>query len=237
MAGFEYFPDGAVDCEVLHTYQLAASVTVYAGDAVKFSSGKVTPVSGQTDVAIGVIVGPAGRPGVDPTIPDVPVLTSASPVAITSGAAGGAETFVKVSLAHNGNTKYKIRYTPLVNDIAAESNAVTTTIKVALTDGSSSDLVGGYVFIPTTGEFRLITANTYSSNVVTLTVAATLRAITTGDTVRIIGFGPGDAAVQFGATNPSRNISNVIAELASGKITVHEVDPRNKFAIVSFNPA
>lgn len=235
MAGFEYVPDGGVDTEVLRTYQLAASQTVYPGDAVKFSNGHVTPVSGQTDVAIGVISQVTGRPGDNPTIPTIPEITTLSPLPITSGAT--VQLFVKVVLAYGGLTRFRIGFTPLVNDLDAESNSTITQSKVALTDGSSSDLVGGLVYCPELDEARIITANTYSSNVVTLTHLAFSRIVTTGDTLRVVAFGPGDAAVKFGSSNPQRTIATAIADVASGKLTIHEVDMKLKRALVSFNAA
>ncbi len=236
MAGFEFFPDSG-EVEIYKIFQLAASQTLYPGDAVKLSNGKITVVNGQTDIAIGVVAAPSGKPGSSmyPTTPSVPDITTQSPLPITSTAT--SEVFARVQLSNGGRTKFKLSFTPLVNDLDAESNASTTTVKVALADGSSSDLVGGYVYIPELGEAKLITANTYSSNVVTLTTAAFSRAVTTGDTVRIIPFGPGDTTVQFASANPQRNISNVIAELASGKLTVHAVDLAKKTVIVSLNPS
>lgn len=209
MGGFQYVND-VLAAELIDYYQLAASQSVVPGDALKFSNGKVTPVSAQTDVAMGV-------------------------ARDTATSTATSITTIGVVRANNGLTKFKIFFTPLVNDLAAQSNSTITQSKVALTDGSSSDLVGGYVYCKELNETRLITANTYSSNVVTLTHEAFTRIVTTGDTLRVIGFGPGDAAVKFGSSNPQRNISNVIADLASGKLTVHEVNLAKKFAIVSFN--
>ncbi len=236
MAYFEYFPDGAVDTLVPLVYQLAASQTVYPGYAVKFSNGKVTPISAQTDVSIGIILGTANTPDeVSPSVPSVPStpdLTSTSPVAITTTST--SVVFVRVIPSNLGLTKFRIGFTPLVDDVAAESNSTITQSKVALTDGSSSDLVGGYVYCKELGEAKLITANTYSSNVVTLTHAAFSRIVTTGDTLRVIPFGPGDTAVKFLAST-YHGISNAIADLSSGKLTVHRVNLPKKYAIVSFN--
>jgi len=215
MAGFRYIKSlGGGVTDIPRTLQMAASATIAVGDVLEFASGKLQRINAQTDTPKYLCVGLNGYQ------------STTNPPSVLSTATELRKIEV-IPLDYGAIIETDI--TPTVDGTACNSNSTTTSLLVALTDGSSSDLVGGLVYVPELGETRIITANTYSSNVVTLTVAEAFRvAPTTTHTCRIVPFGFGDAAVKFHASNYHNAISTVRGDEASGHFAIYDVDLKRK---------
>lgn len=212
MAGFSWYEGIAAHREATIRLPMANGATISKGDVLEFSSaGKLQRINAQTDVGLFV---------------------AAEDYTTTS------TEFYEIAVYRTAGGIFKIGYTPLVDDVAATSGGTTTTIKVALTDGSSNDLIGAAVYCRELGVYRIVTANTYSSNVVTLTFIEPLaRALTTSDHVRLVPFGPGTRTLKFGASNMQRTVGTAVGDQSSGKLTVEQFDVNHiakKFALVSF---
>ena len=197
MAGFEFVRSISGENDIPVELQIKASATVAVGDALEFTSGKLGRVDAQDDVVKFVCL---------------------------QAAVATATSQTKVRVLPTVGKIFKVTHTPLVNDVAGVTNSTATTVKCALADGSSSDLVGGLVYCKELDQYRIITANTYSSDVVTITVAEGFtRAVTTTDTVRITAFGPGDAAVKLHGTNYHNSVSSVRGDEAGGKLVIRDI--------------
>jgi hypothetical protein len=205
---FEWVQNLCGGRDVVLKMQMIASGTIAAGDALEFASGKLQRCNAAAD-----------RPRY---------------VALEDATSTATE-LKKISVIPTFGNVFKVGFTPLVNDLAGESNAVTTTVKVALADGAENDLVGGYVYVKQLDEQRLITANTYSSNIVTITVAEGFSvAPTTTHSIRVVPFGPGTAALKLHASTMYNTISAAIADVTGGKVSVLEVDMKRKAAKIEF---
>lgn len=211
MPGFEYAKGLSGISDPLRDMQMQNGVTITRGDALEYVAGKVVGVNAKTD--------------------------KARYVSEETYACGANELKkIKVRSCAKGLAVFRVGLTPTLNGVACQTNASNVTVKAALTNATDGDMVGGVVYIPELGQQRQITANTYSGNVVTITVAEPFTtAPTVGHTVRATAFGPGHEAVQFSGTG-SANLSNVQAEAVSGNISIVDVDLKNKYAYVSFNP-
>lgn len=191
--------------------RLAPSKTVLKGDMLAFSNGKLDFIA-------------AGG------TPDYQALEDK-----TSTANSVTEIWVKpvVKLVDI----FEVPLTPVVNGTYCNSNSTATQVLVALADGSSSDLVGAIVYIVELNEWRIITANTYSSNVVTITVNEAFSiAPTTTHRAYVFNIGFGSNAVKADATTPQRGIGNARADASGGKLVVFDMEPKNKTAHVMFKP-
>jgi hypothetical protein len=210
MAGFKYKKSRAGTTDVQRPkLQMIASGTITKGDALEFASGKLQRCSAQADTVRFIA---------------------------DEDATSTATSLTKLAVIDTGAglNVFEVAFTPLVNGTACESNASTTTVKVALTDGSQDDLVGGLVYVPELDETRIITANTYSSNVVTITVAEAFSvAPTTTHTCRIVPFGFGTTALKLHST-PYNGISAAIADISGGKVSVYNVNMKDRTAEVCF---
>lgn len=176
--------------------QIAASATIVAGDLLKMTNGKAAAVAA-TDSAIYLA---------------------------TEGAVATSTSLTSIAVIRVKDQVLKVNHTPLVSGVAAASNATATVVKCALADGSSSDMVGGLVHCPELNETRIITANTYAANVVTITVAEPFsRAVTTGDTVRATAFGFGTTALKGDASTPQNLISSARADITGGKFEIFDI--------------
>jgi hypothetical protein len=210
MAGFEFVRSVGGQRDIPVKRQMVASGTITKGDGLEFSSGKLQRANAQTDK---------------------PLFIAAEDATSTST----SQTLVAMYPHGAGQNIFRVAFTPLVDGLACQSNASTTTVKVALTDGSSSDLVGGLVYVVELDQYRVITANTYSSNVVTITVAeAFTTAPTTTHTCRVVPFGFGTTALKLDSSNPHKAISNAIADLTGGNVRIWDVDMKRKVAEVVF---
>lgn len=208
MPGFEWNQNLCGGRDVTHKLQIKASATVAAGDALEFADGKLQRCSAQADLPRYVAL---------------------------EGATSTATSLTKISVIPTFGNVFNVSFTPLVNDLAGQSNATTTNVKVALADGSANDLAGGLVYVKELDETRLIVSNTYSSNVVTIVVAEAFSvAPTTTHTIRVVPFGPGTNALKLDSTNPHKAISVAIADITGGKVSIFDVDMKRKVAKVSF---
>lgn len=210
MIGFEYRETLWGNKDKRIKLQMKDGITITKGDALGFTAGKL----------------------------DAPAATAFIEfiAAETKTAASGA--IVEINVVPTAGIIWQVKYTPLVNGLSCASNASTTTVKCALADGSTGDMVGGMVYIPELDQARFITANTYSSNVVTITVAeAFSTAPTTTHTAKVIGFGPSTATLKLDGSTPKVTVSNVRADLTGGHVSIHKVDPKNSIAQVLFNQA
>lgn len=208
MAGFSFSKSRDNNTDVIRDdLQIAASATVTAGDALEFSNGKLQRCNAQADT------------------PEYIAL---------EGATSTSTSLTTIKVQEIGRSTSYVAHTPLINDVAVNSGS-TTTVLCALTDGSSSDMVGGVVYFPEQDLHRIITANTYSSNVVTITFVEPLpRAAAAGDTVRATAFGPGTRAVKLDSSNPHKAVSSARADVSGGSVRIRKVDLKKRVLEVYF---
>jgi len=150
-------------------------------------------------------------------------------------------TYIRVKHAGKGLAIWETALSLITgaSDVLCTVAGSTTTATFACTAGSSNDMIGGEIYIPSTGELRRITANTYSSGNCTVTVVTPFAdAPTTSTYVRVSAIGPGDKAVQLDQSNPSTLIGGaVIGDKTGGKVTCHEIDLIKKVGRFTFNPS
>ena len=120
---------------------------------------------------------------------------------------------------------------------AANSNTTTNVIKFTGA-GSTNDFNGGQVYVNETGQQYTIINDTVSGGVHTLTIApAATVAVTTGNTLRVVPWGPGYVGgVKLQATNPQQGISVAVADKTGGPIYIYTVDLSKRIAYVRFLP-
>lgn len=208
MAGFSFSKSRDNNTDVMRDdLQLGASKTVSVGDLLEFSSGKLQRCNAQADT---------------------PEYVAQEDNASTS------TSLVKPKVVEVGRASFNVAHTPLINGVAVNSGS-TTTVLCALTDGSSDDMVGGVVYFPEQDAHRIISANTYSSNVVTITFVEPLpRAAAAGDTVRATAFGPGTRALKLDSSNPHKALSSARGDITGGSVRVRKVDLKNRVVEVYF---
>ena len=110
---------------------------------------------------------------------------------------------------------------------ACASNASTTT--VVFSDGgvgATDDFTGGQVYINELNEQRTVVNDQYSSPNHTLTVApAFSQAPTTGNTLRVVPWGPGYVGgVKLESAQPQQGISVAVADKTGGHVYIFDVD-------------
>lgn len=205
MSGFKFVKSRSGGRDILRKRQIAASATVVAGDALEVTDGKFKRVSAAGDTVVAIAA---------------------------ESATSTATSLTKIKLVEVFGNIFEVGITPLIDDVAANSGSTTTAL-VALTDGSSSDLVGGTIYV--NGEQRIISANTYSSNVVTITWLEPIAdAVASGDLVRVVPFGLGTLALKLHASNFYNSLSSAIADITGGKVAIDNVDLEKKVAHVYF---
>jgi len=212
MAGFTYKKSLAGTADPLRKFQMVASGAIVKGDLLEFTNGKIGRVNAQADSA---------------------------PYVAEESATSDATSVVMVTCrsTQKGLAEFDVGITPLVDLAACASNASLTTVKLPLTDGSSSDLVGGSVYIRELNQQRVITANTYSSNVVTITVAEPFTSAPTTGMYGSIWAGGVGMAGKLHASTMYNTLSNVIADARSGgKAIIQEIDLKNKTISVTIDP-
>lgn len=209
MAGFSYATSMSATRDTLQALQLAPSQTIQKGDALKYSAGKVTPASAQTDK-------------ID-FIADEPAVSTATSLTL-------------VNCVHvSAGSVFKIPVPLLASAVAANSNSTNTQAIFALTGSVANDLAGMVVYFPTTKEQRVVVSNTYNSNIVTVVFAEpTARAITTGDTCSLTPLIVGNKVQKLDSSTPSRALSAAKADITGGNVIIRKIDMKNKFAYVSF---
>lgn len=186
---------------------MAVSATVAIGDACQFINGKLKRVDAQADIV--------------------------THIAAENYTTTSTEFYLVKAIPTEGLIFENV-FTPLMDDITATSGSTTTALG-ALTDGSSSDLVGGLIYVKQLDEWRVISANTYSSNVVTITVVEPFsRAIAAGDSIRVVPFGYGDMAIKLKASTYYDGVSNVRGDESGGKLFVRGLDMKRKAVQVQF---
>jgi hypothetical protein len=181
---------------------------VTKGDLLEFVDGKLKKINSQTDTAKYI---------------------AAEDGDYTSG------SITKIDVIDVFGAIAEVAFTPLVDGTACNSNASTTTVKVALTDATNDDLNGGLVYIPELDETRVITDSAYSSNVVTITVGEAFSvAPTTTHTCKVIPFNVG-AKPKYHASTMYNTLSTVQADRTGGTCTVYNVDMKKEVAEVIFD--
>lgn len=211
----------------LREARAVASTQYYQGDAGVITNGHFTRSASQTDKPAGIF----NSMSVDKV--------TMRPATKNLSTSGSTLELISYNPAKGSRLRYKTLLTgvdaPPINGTAANSNAVTTTVKVTAS-GSSNDYVGGTVYA-SNGESRRISADSVSGGVHTFTVTrAFSRAITTGDTIIVVPFGAGIEGVKLSSTDPAQGISTATADKSGGYVDIQEVDLSVKvpYAVVSF---
>ena len=119
---------------------------------------------------------------------------------------------------------------------ACNANAVTNNV-VFTGAGANDDFTGGTVYIPELNEQRYVIDDAVSAGVHTLTVApAFSRAPTTGDTLRLVPWGPGyRGGVKLQSANPQQGISVAVADKTGGALFIYGVNLERRIAYVRFS--
>jgi hypothetical protein len=149
---------------------------------------------------------------------------------------------VDVIEVSDGNASFPIVMNtqfPLATFDGTAANANTTTNLILFTgSGSTNDFNGGQVYVNETGAQYTIINDTVGGGVHTLTIApAAPVAITTGNTLRVVPWGPGyKGGVKLQATNPQQGISVAVADKTGGPIFIYGVNLMLRTAYVRFSP-
>lgn len=149
---------------------------------------------------------------------------------------------VEVIEVSDGNASFPIT---LATQFAAATfdgtaaNANTTTNEILFTGaGSTNDFNGGQVYVNETATQYTIINDTVGSGVHTLTIApAASVAVTTGNTLRVVPWGPGyKGGVKLQSSNPQQGISVAVADKTGGPIFIYGVNLAMRIAYVRFSP-
>lgn len=218
MSGFSFVKarDGSTPSMVER--ELAASVSVDPGDLLEFVSGKAKRVNAQTDK------------------PDY-----VSNEDVDSTADGGEKALVMDAM--RGNGIWEVGFTPLYNDLVDQNQGASssTVAEIVAAGRSSNDLVGGIIYCVETKEQRIITASTATSGGgaqtgnILITVTVPFSVSLAGKTIRVVAFGYGTAALKLDSSAPHNLISNAVADLTGGNVTVYDVNMKAKRVQVVFN--
>lgn len=121
---------------------------------------------------------------------------------------------------------------------ACNSNSTTTSI-LFTGAGSSNDFTGGQVYVNETATQYTVIADTVSAGVHTLTIAPAAKvAVTTGNTIRLVPWGPGYVGgVKLQTPNPQQGISVAVADKTGGHLVIFSVDLAIRTAYVRFSGA
>lgn len=210
MSGFSFVPMGD-GTDITVKQPLAPSQTVAKGDALIRTNGLLYVASSATGL-----------------------VNAIAKEAITSASTESPD--IKVTLV-----KGKIFSVPIsvfVDDITCDSNS-TANLAVATNatfSGVANDAFnGGVLYSKELDEQAVIIDSATSTNTVTFTLAKDMsEALSTSHTIRVCLFGINDTTVQLGST-PKNSLSQSVAGLSSGKVSIHKVDLKARIAFVSFN--
>lgn len=210
MSGFSFVPMGD-GTDITVKQPLAPSQTVAKGDALIRTNGLLYVASSATGL-----------------------VNAIAKEAITSASTESPD--IKVTLV-----KGKIFSVPIsvfVDDITCDSNS-TANLAVATSatfSGVANDAFnGGVLYSKELDEQAVIIDSATSTNTVTFTLAKDMsEALSTSHTIRVCLFGINDTTVQLGST-PKNSLSQSVAGLSSGKVSIHKVDLKARIAFVSFN--
>lgn len=211
MAGFRFDNRALLGSDVRYDHlELAPSLSVVKGDALKLSNGKLA-LCGTTD--------------------------KAQFVADEDKVSGAADIVkIRVIPTLHGLALFNLKISPIAKDVSA--TGTTSQIKIAddiTGDGTDNDMRGGIVRVVSTGERRIITGNTYSGGVNTLAFSQPLKAaLAVGDDVELVLFGPGLATVRFNGEDSI--VINDVAGMAGGNIGIFDVSDDLKEVLVYFVP-
>lgn len=217
-------------------YLLGKASTQYvSGGMVKMSAGLPVALTGQTDTPFGIVQvmniqpyngqneGNVNGINASPLRPATPLLTT------TVGE--------QIGIIPTPGSIFDCDVTPLLNRVAAAANT-NKAQAICVYGGSTSDLNGGYVYLPEQDWQAIITTSAVSAGSVTIVFApAAPRACTTGDTVSALPFSIG-FSVKWDAINFDTQVSNAVADNTNGNALIREVhmengNPRGSSAVVS----
>jgi hypothetical protein len=124
-----------------------------------------------------------------------------------------------------------------IDGTAANANSTTNNVLVTAA-GSTNDYNGGQLYVNETGQQYTIINDTVGAGVHTFTIApAPAVAITTGNTVRVVPWGPGYVGgVKLQSSNPQQGISVAVADKTGGPLFIWGVDLATRTAYVRFAP-
>lgn len=198
--------DGNTDI-IRDDLQLKVSGVAAVGDLLEFASGKLQRCNAQADTPEYVAV---------------------------EAATATSTSLTTLKVIEVGRSVFQTAITPLINDVTASSGSTTTAV-FTMGAGSSDDLVGGTIYIKELDAHRIISANTYGGGNCTVTFIEPLtRAVASGDTVRLVPFGPGTRALKLDSSNPHSTVSVAIADITGGSARVRKVDLKKKVVDVYF---
>ena len=194
MAGFEFHKSRVGDTDLVREdLQLGPSVVATKGDLLIFSNGKLILATAQS----------------------TPLF-----LALESKTSTGT-SLTRIRVLDIRLALLKSQISPLLDDVSIVSGSTTTAV-VPLTAMSGDELVGGVIYFPEQNAHRVISASsaTSSSNVTITFLEPLNRAPVAAEKARVVGFGPGDAAIRLSAEDA---ISTAVAGLSGGKMFIDEV--------------
>lgn len=212
--GFTLVSRRCPDYISLDAIQAKPDTQFYQNCALELANGCLLPINAQADKVVGVY-----------NSLEIPksVYPGSRPVAHKSSVSEGEKCLYTPQ--PNDSAEYETEMTGVdalaIMNVAGDSNAVTTTVKVA-GSGTNGDYDGGTVFA--LGEQRNITASTISGDVWTFTVdRAFPRAVTTGDKVTATHLNVGLKNVKMSSSLPCMGISPTKGDETGGYFEITEV--------------
>lgn len=211
MSGFSFCPEGGGD-DITVKQPLAPSQTVAKGDALIRTNGLLYLASSATGL-----------------------VNAIAKEAVTSASTESPD--IKVILTQPDRI-FSVPISMFVDDITCDSNS-TANLAVATSatfSGVANDAFnGGVLYSKELDEQAVIIDSATSTNTVTFTLAKNMSsALSTSHTIRVCLFGISNTTLQLGST-VHNSLSQSVAGLSSGKVSVHRVDLKNRVAFVSFN--
>lgn len=197
------------------------STTYTAHGALKYSKGRVTPVTSQTDKVAGVFNAKITRAA--DIVPSSKLITndpSEDIQYVPCGSAEGAgdEIFETVLSGTAGADA------PIFNRVAIPSGSTTTVVKITdTTSGSNGDFDGGVLAI--NGEQANIITSTVSAGVWSMTLDKALKnAPASGDLVIANYWNAGQKGVKLSSGTPDQGVSTALADKTGGYVDIVAID-------------
>lgn len=167
--------------------------------------------------------------------PSGPLRQATYDLSLTSATGGSLAEVIDLGIAPQivAQTQFALA---TIDGTAANSNSTTNLVLVTAA-GSADDYTLGQLYVNETGQQFTILDDTVSGGVHTFTIFPTPAvAITTGNTVRVVPWGPGYVGgVKLQSSNPQQGISVAVADKTSGHLLIESVNLAKRMAFVRFS--